>query len=133
MAIATGLRISDVLSIETDKLRDKNGELGNRNRITVRELKTGKNRRVYLPNELLEKMIRIAGKYYVFEGRINPKKHRTRQAVAKDMKRARQILRAKKLVVSPHTAPENVGSRTDEKRKRHKKTAKANEPIATPV
>ena len=104
VAIATGLRISDVLSIETDKLRDKNGELGNRNRITVRELKTGKNRRVYLPNELLEKMIRIAGKYYVFEGRINPKKHRTRQAVAKDMKRARQILRAKKLVVSPHTA-----------------------------
>lgn len=73
MAIATGLRISDVLSIETDKLRDKNGELGNRNRITVRELKTGKNRRVYLPNELLEKMIRIAGKYYVFEGRINRK------------------------------------------------------------
>lgn len=55
VAIATGLRISDVLSIETDKLRDKNGELGNRNRITVRELKTGKNRRVYLPNELLEK------------------------------------------------------------------------------
>ena len=70
MAIATGLRISDVLSIETDKLRDKNGELGNRNRITVRELKTGKNRRVYLPNELLEKMIRIAGNTMFCRGEL---------------------------------------------------------------
>lgn len=104
VAMATGLRISDVLGIKTDQLRDKKGELGNRSKITVRELKTGKNRRVYLPNELRDKMIRNAGRYYVFEGRLSPKKHRTRQAVAKDMLRARKILRTKKLVVSPHTA-----------------------------
>ena len=42
VAMATGLRISDVLGIKTDQLRDKNGELGNRNKITVRELKTEK-------------------------------------------------------------------------------------------
>lgn len=104
VAMATGLRISDVLGIKTDQLKDKKGELGNKNKITVRELKTGKNRRVYLPNELLDRMIRMAGRYYVFEGRLSPKKHRTRQAVAKDMLRARQILRTKKLIVSPHTA-----------------------------
>lgn len=104
VAMATGLRISDVLGIKTDQLRDKNGELGNRNKITVRELKTEKNRRIYLPNELRDKMIRNAGRYYVFEGRLSPKKHRTRQAVAKDMLRARKILRTRKLVVSPHTA-----------------------------
>lgn len=104
VAMATGLRISDVLGIKTDQLRDKNGELGNRNKITVRELKTGKNRRIYLPNELRDKMIRNAGRYYVFEGRLSPKKHRTRQAVAKDMLRARKILRTRKLVVSSHTA-----------------------------
>lgn len=104
VALATGLRISDVLEMKTDQLRNKNGELGNRNKITVRELKTGKNRRVYLPNELLHRMTRIAGRHYVFEGRLSPKKHRTRQAVAKDMQRARKILRTKKLVVSPHTA-----------------------------
>lgn len=104
VAMATGLRISDVLGIKTDQLKDKKGELGNKNKITVRELKTGKNRRVYLSNELLDRMIRMAGRYYVFEGRLSPKKHRTRQAVAKDMLRARQILRTKKLIVSPHTA-----------------------------
>ncbi len=104
VAMATGLRISDVLGIKTDQLRDKNGELGNKNKITVRELKTGKNRRIYMPNELRDKMIRNAGRYYIFEGRLSPKKHRTRQAVAKDMLRARKILRTRKLVVSPHTA-----------------------------
>ena len=104
IAMRTGLRISDVLSIKTDQLIDKNGNLGGRNKITVRELKTGKNRRVYLPNELLRQMVAISGKYYVFEGRLSSKKHRTRQAVAKDLQRARKILRAKRLVVSAHTA-----------------------------
>ena len=42
IAMSTGLRISDVLSIKTEQIRDKKGNLGGRNRITVRELKTGK-------------------------------------------------------------------------------------------
>ena len=104
IAMSTGLRISDVLSIKTEQIRDKKGNLGGRNRITVRELKTGKNHRVYLPNELLRQMVMISGKYYVFEGRLSPKKHRTRQAIAKDLLRARKILRTRNLVVSAHTA-----------------------------
>lgn len=38
--IATGLRASDVLNLRTERLRQ---------RMTVRELKTGKTRRVYFP------------------------------------------------------------------------------------
>lgn len=73
----TGLRINDVLSLRTEKLAQ---------RFTVREQKTGKFRRVFLSNELLERCRVNAGKYYVFEGRLDRSKHRTRQAIFKDLK-----------------------------------------------
>lgn len=97
VSLATGLRINDVLSLRSDSLKQ---------RMTVREQKTQKNRRIYIPTELLEQMERRKGKYWVFEGRLNPKKHRTRQAVWKDLKRAAKLFRIpeKMLQVSPHTA-----------------------------
>lgn len=106
VAIATGLRIGDVLRLRTNQLIDvRKGRARVRERLTVEEQKTGKKRRIYLPIELRNRLAGQAGSLWVFEGRNSSYKHRTRQAVAKDIQRARRILRGpKNLVVSAHTA-----------------------------
>ena len=84
---ATGLRIDDVLSLPSDLLRRTQ-------RPYVTDSKTGKRHRIYLPNELYSRMLSQAGKVWVWPGRTKPlQKHRTRQAVYKDMVRAVQIMR----------------------------------------
>ena len=85
VALETGLRIGDVLAIRTEQLRTQ--------RFTVREQKTGKSKRIYLSKPLWDALRRSAGRYYVFEGRNDPKKHRTRQAVFADLKRAARAFR----------------------------------------
>ena len=100
VVLATGLRISDVLSLKTEWL--------NRQRFTVRELKTGKTRRVYIPAELRAELLGQAGRLYVFEGRTDWRQHRTREAVYKDVKRAAAFFQRtgavdKRLQVSPHS------------------------------
>lgn len=99
LAMHTGLRISDCLSIKTCDLRY---------RMTVRESKTGKSRRITIPRGLLEELQQHAGRVWVFEGRCDPRKHRTRQAVYKDVKRvARMYQRAgsvRRGQISPHSA-----------------------------
>ena len=99
ISLATGLRISDVLSIRTKSLKNKY------RRISITEMKTGKHRRLTIPRDLWNEMLEIAGKRYVFEHRTDPKRHRTRQAVWADLKRARRVFRLpKQLVLSPHSA-----------------------------
>lgn len=97
---ATGLRIDDVLSLRTQDVRTQ--------RPTVRESKTGKRRRIYLPTSLWVALRRNAGERFVFEGRLDSFKHRTRQAVYKDLRRVARLYRidGARLVahVSPHTA-----------------------------
>lgn len=96
VSLTTGLRISDVLNFRTCKLAE---------RMTVRELKTGKSRRIRLSYELLLRLTAIAGKVFVFENRLSPLKHRTRQAVYKDLRRAAALFRIPAGIhVSPHTA-----------------------------
>lgn len=95
-SIYTGLRIGDVLALKSsDLLKD---------RFTIKEQKTGKSRRIRLPNKLKSDLLAQSGRYYVFEHRTDPKRHRTRQAVNKDIKRACELFRVSKLNVSPHTA-----------------------------
>ena len=94
VALETGLRIGDVLAIRTEQLRSQ--------RMTVRESKTGKSRRIYISRPLLEALRRSAGRYYVFEGRNDPHKHRTRQAVYNDLRRAAAAFRLPQHV-SPHS------------------------------
>jgi len=96
ISLATGLRISDVLALRTSKL----GE-----RMTVTEQKTGKKRRVNIPRALLTEAFAHAGRFYVFEHRLDEKKPRTRQAVFKDLKRAAKLFRVDKDInIAPHTA-----------------------------
>ena len=93
VALHTGLRISDVLRLRSEQLQPH---------FWVTEQKTGKPRQVGLPEPLLSDLKNHAGKYWVFEGR-DPRKHHTRQAVWKDVKRAAEAYRLKQNV-APHSA-----------------------------
>ena len=103
ICLASGLRVSDALNLRTEQLRSKSAKLPNR--ISVRELKTGKTRRITLPRELFDRLLAQAGKIYVFPGRLDYRKHRSRQAVYKDIRRAARLFRLPEdLRVSPHSA-----------------------------
>lgn len=95
VALRTGLRISDVLAIKTEQL--------NQRQFTVREQKTGNRRRIYIGNGLKQRLQAQAGKIYVFEHAHDPERHRTRQAVYKDVKRAARALRLDGNI-APHSA-----------------------------
>lgn len=94
VSACTGLRIGDVLNLRSAQLAE---------RMTVRELKTGKTRRIHIPAALLDRMIAQAGKIWVWPGRLDYRHHRTRQAVYKDLARAARLFRVR-AHVSPHTA-----------------------------
>lgn len=85
VAFDTGLRVGDVLTLRPDQIA--------RQRFTVREHKTGKSRRVYLPKDLTERLKAQSGAVWVFAGAYDPQKHRSRQAVWKDIKRAGKAMR----------------------------------------
>jgi prophage lambdaBa02, site-specific recombinase, phage integrase family len=93
VALHTGLRISDVLALKTDKLAG---------RFTVVEGKTGKKKVVGLPADLLRELKASAGETFVFEHRLDRKRHRTRQAVFYDIKRAAKAFRLKQNI-GPHS------------------------------
>ena len=83
VSLSTGLRISDVLNIKTEQLRQE--------RFTVTEMKTGKRRRLRLPQPLRLDCLRISGKVYAFPNRLTEVKPRTRQAVWKDLHRVARL------------------------------------------
>ena len=94
-SMVTGLRIGDVLAL-------RSSDLG-RDRFTVTEEKTLKRRSIRLPARLRDDLLSHCGKIYVFPHRYTERKHRTRQAVYKDIRRAAKAFRCR-LHVSPHTA-----------------------------
>lgn len=89
----TGLRISDALQLKPEQLRPN---------FWVTEQKTGKRRQVGLPEPLLDDLRDSADSEWVFPG-SKPGKHRTRQAVWKDVKRAAAALRLTQNA-APHSA-----------------------------
>ena len=84
-SLVTGLRIGDVLSLRVSQVRQ--------GRFVITEQKTLKRRAVRLPRQLQYQLLSGAGVVYVFEGRTDATKHRTRQAVYKDIKRAAKAFR----------------------------------------
>ena len=94
LCMHTGLRIGDVLAIKTAQLAP---------RFWITEQKTGKRRMVGLPAQFLEDMRKIAGPIWVFSHAFDPARHRTRQAVWKDVKRAARAFRLPQNV-APHSA-----------------------------
>lgn len=91
----TGLRVSDVLALRPGDLKP---------RVWITEQKTGKRRLVGFPADLLADLRRESGEFWVFPGR-DPRKHRTRQAVWADVKRAAAAFRL----------PQNVGTHSARK------------------
>ena len=89
----TGLRIGDALRLRPDQLKPN---------FWLTEQKTGKRRQVGIPEPLLSDLRQNAGKNWVFPG-ADPRKHRTRQAVWKDVKRAAAACRLTQNV-APHSA-----------------------------
>lgn len=94
MSMRYGMRIGDVLATKTEDVR--------KGRWTYREEKTGKTRRITLCAALQEALLSKAGKIYVFEHRLDYKRHRTRQAVFKDVKRAAAAFRLAENI-APHS------------------------------
>ena len=96
IAAQTGLRIDDVLSLRIEKLKV---------RVTVTERKTGNKRRVYIGKKLLKDIFDFVGrkrKGFIFPHRLDPERHRTRQAVFKDIKKQAESLGLHSQI-SPHT------------------------------
>lgn len=101
VSMTTGLRIADVLHLKT-------ADLVRTARPTITERKTGKRRRVYFPRALRDALLRQAGRFYIFEGRCDERRPRTRQAVFKDLKRVAKVYRIDgekiRANVAPHSA-----------------------------
>lgn len=90
---ATGLRVGDVLALRSDQLRPQ---------FWITEQKTKKRRRVNLQAELLADLKAQAGRIWVFPGARDETRHRTRQAVWADVRRAAKAFRLPQHV-SPHS------------------------------
>lgn len=100
VCMRTGLRVTDVLELKTAQLKPRQ---------TVRERKTGKTRRVVWSQQLYEQMLAQAGRYWVFESRTDPRRHRTRQAVYKDIHHVAQMFQrsgavSRSQTIGTHTA-----------------------------
>lgn len=92
VCLHTGLRVGDVLALRRDQIKP---------RFWVTEAKTGKRRLVGLPAELRDKLTEGGG-VWCFPGRDDPTKHRTRQAVWRDVKKAARALGLRQNV-GPHS------------------------------
>lgn len=79
-----GLRVSDVLKLKVHHVRQY--------RPTIREQKTGKPKRLYIPSrlrqELIEQTAEQPGSAWLFPSPTDPTRHITRQAVYKAFRKA---------------------------------------------
>lgn len=91
-SLETGMRIGDVLALRVENLKGRT--------ITFTAQKTGKHGKAVVSVDLANRLRKIAGKRFLFEGRTGDKP-RTRQAVWKDVKRATQGFAEN---VAPHSA-----------------------------
>ena len=93
VCLHTGLRLGDVLALRTDQIKRQGW---------ITERKTGKKRQIGLPDALISAVRAQAGPIWAFPGRLDAKKHRTRQSVWKDVKRASRAFRLPQNV-APHS------------------------------
>lgn len=82
--LATGLRVSDVVELKPEQIKPST---------RIIERKTGKPRRVSIPPSLCEAVLKQASREWAFPSPRDRMKHRSRQAVWKDIKRAQRACR----------------------------------------
>lgn len=97
VALETGLRIDDVLSLRADQIR--------RRTICGVAHKTDKEFRKAVSADLAKRLVALTPNKggYIFPHRLDPLRHRTRQAVWENMKKAARQLGIK-LNAAPHSA-----------------------------
>lgn len=94
--LATGLRVGDVVSLTRVQIMQ--------GRVTIHEQKTGHIRRVTIPVKLREDILkRSQGSFWAFPSPKDKSKHRTRQAVWYDLKRASRAFRLRNLNLGCHS------------------------------
>lgn len=93
VCVDTGLRVGDVVQLRTEQLAPQ---------FWIQEQKTKKRRRVNLTSGLLKALQAQAGETWVFPSPKDQRRHRTRQAVWHDVKRACKAFRLPQNV-SPHS------------------------------
>lgn len=109
LCMRTGMRITDALSMTLESAKSLTAAPSGLCSYRYKETKTGKERSVDIERELLERAIEqhCPGSPWLFAGR-DPAKHRTRQAVWKDLNRTAKLYRIKgqhlRACVGPHTA-----------------------------
>ncbi len=94
VSLETGMRIDDVLSMRPEDL--------SKSSFSYVAKKTGKEGKAKLSHDLRVELKLGCGGYWVFPGR-NPFKHRTRQTVYKDLKKAVKLFGLEGQI-SPHSA-----------------------------
>ena len=100
VAMNTGLRIDDVCALRTQDIRKAKRKSG---WLTVTEQKTGKSKRLRFRYKDLDRMLWQSGQVFVFQNRNDATRHRTRQAVWRDLARSAKPLRQQGINVSPHS------------------------------
>lgn len=94
VSLSCGLRVGDAVALRRDVVANPNA--------WVTESKTGRRRKLRLGRPLRADLLAQAGEVWVFEGARDKTRHRTRQAVWRDLKRAAKALRLS-VNVAPHT------------------------------
>lgn len=92
-----GMRIGDVLSLKREQVQKYS--------FTYTEMKSGKSRRVRMAKSFADSLLSLGSpeSSYIFPSRFDTLKHRSRQAVYKDIRRAAKAFRLPQHV-SPHSA-----------------------------
>jgi site-specific recombinase XerD len=97
VGLATGLRISDILRLTINQVKIE--------KPTIKEKKTGKSKRIYIPKKLREELkqfhARTSHNEYIFYSE-SESGHISRQAVWKDFKKASENLHIKGNI-APHS------------------------------
>ncbi len=100
LSLQTGLRIGDVVSLKRSNLNKKTRVL------TYIAQKTRKKGTCELSLAMVERLCASSGKTYIFEGK-SADKHRTRQAVWADVKKATKRAGLEGKNITPHSARKN--------------------------
>lgn len=102
--LQTGWRVDDVLCLRTEQIFKALQK--KRCTVSIIEQKTGKKSTRFIPRELCERMFEQAGRIFVFEGRDDYRKHRSRQAVYMDLKAVAKRFKIN-CNLSPHSLRKN--------------------------
>lgn len=95
MALSSGLRIGDIVQLRTADMKQ---------RMTIKEDKTGKSRRVYWPTDLYKQMMEQAGEVWLLPSRVHGK-HISRTTVYKELRRVTELYRLDGRRISAHISP----------------------------